>query len=130
MVSAALPAPWSLWEPPSPFSLPAPVIRGRERDADCVFLTSHVVSIKREIGHLCHDENKPSKPNAPQSPAAMALEATPVSAPGMSTIFCLAPPHLSLRVAPTPFVSPCDGVRVAILPTSDFPTCRHRRRSL
>jgi hypothetical protein len=98
--------------PPSPFSHPALVIRGRERDANCVFLTTHVVSIKREIGHLCHDENKPSKPNAPQSPAAMALQATPVSTPGMSTIIYFVWPH---------HISPCAlRPRLSFLRTTEY----------
>jgi len=46
-----------------------------------------LVSIKREIGHLCHDENKPGKQNSAQSQTAMAPHAMPVGvSPGMSSI--------------------------------------------
>jgi len=60
--------------------------------------------IKREIGHLCHDENKPSKPNAPQSQAAMALQATPVSTPAATT------PYTGSTVATQPTPSSWPGL--------------------
>jgi hypothetical protein len=46
----------------------------------------HFISLKREIGHLCHDESKPGKPNTTAEPQTTAP--APASlASGMSASF-------------------------------------------
>lgn len=55
--------------------------------------------IKREIGHLCHDENKPSKQNSAQSQTTMAPQAMPVGvSPATTTLYTAS----AVATTPTP----------------------------
>ena len=56
--------------------------------APCLYL--YLISIKREIGHLCHDESKPGKQDTtaqPQTTAPAPASLSLPSASGMSTSF-------------------------------------------
>jgi hypothetical protein len=52
-------------------------------------LLTHIVSIKREIGHLCHDESR--QPKQGQTMTTTAPTAAQVSAPGTSLFFLASP---------------------------------------
>src|ERR1700761_5858317 len=60
-------------------------------------------SIKREIGHLCHDENRPSKHGAAQAQASMP----PPPAAETSTQ-CMSLPSLFMTYIPFLFVAIAD----------------------
>ncbi|KAI0294007.1 hypothetical protein BC826DRAFT_1013743 [Russula brevipes] len=63
--------------------------------------------IKREIGHLCHDENKPGKQTGAQPQTAMPPPATLVSATGMSKSFLV-------------HASPCAWCRLSFLRATEY----------
>jgi hypothetical protein len=67
------------------------------RDSRVAIKSALGLSIKREIGHLCHDENKPSKQNTAQQQTTAAAPATLASASGMSKSFWNPEPLLAHR---------------------------------
>lgn len=64
-------------------------------------LLTHIVSIKREIGHLCHDEGRQPKQGVTQAQTTMTTvpPAAQVSAPSTS-LFARFASYLSLRFCP------------------------------
>ena len=58
--------------PSDPWPHPYSFVRGPRPSAQQIMASANVViSIKREIGHLCHDENRPSKPGPAQAQTTM-----------------------------------------------------------
>ncbi|SRR5713226_4917727 len=83
---------------PPPGSAKPLYFRGRECDEIFVTLLIRLISIKREIGHLCHDENKPSRQTIAAQPQTTAPAPAPLaSASGMSTSSGSAPLPLFLH---------------------------------